>query len=88
MTVREAFEKAYGPIPEGATCHIGWATSAVGCYFGPVVSSDERGLESYIMDYGWDGLISDAVPIHGDIGPELAVSFRGFFGPEYDEVVR
>ncbi len=22
MTVREAFSKAYGPVPEGATCHI------------------------------------------------------------------
>jgi hypothetical protein len=33
LTVKEAFEKAFGPIPEGATCHYGYSTTSV--YPGP-----------------------------------------------------
>jgi hypothetical protein len=90
VTVREAFEKAYGPIPEGATCHIGtmehgspergWRISAT--YYG--------GGDSWPASVGfkvWSKNHAYKYPIGPDLSDRQAHWFLGFFGPEYDRVV-
>lgn len=87
MTVREAFSKAYGPIPERATCHIGY------WYFtelrvNPVHCSNHNVLTVVGEHQVWQGFHFDGEKEFGpDISDRPASAFLGFFGEEYDRVV-
>lgn len=91
MTVKEAFCKAFGEVPEGATCHIG-------CDYGydgyRIIVYEIHGLLYYHQykcpgypDGGW--MIEEEA--HGAHGPDIsdrpAESFIGFFGAEFDAVL-
>lgn len=82
MTVREAFEAAYAPIPEGATCHVGYSPA------GPILNSE--GFPDDGFPYEWDGNAWSLL-VQGEWGPDIsdrpASAFLGFFGERYDEVV-
>lgn len=90
MTVREAFEKAYGPVPEGATCHVangypyeGAAIVPTYCIRGKVFEARPyRGEELQ-----WVKRLDDQYEEGPDISDRPASAFLGFFGPEYDRVV-
>lgn len=87
MTVREAFEKAYGSIPEGATCHVGYT------YFDQTRIRATHGHNGNVYTHidelhVWQGdNFDNEVVIEPDISDRPAEAFRGFFGPEYDEVL-
>ena len=89
MTVREAFEKAYGPIPEGATCHIGFRSEKEdACYRMPTITRE--GVFPWVWFQGrWDptGDWPDEVSDGPNIADRQAHWFLGFFGAEYDRVV-
>lgn len=52
MTVREVFEKAFGPIPEGATCHMGCDISHPAKPVVPVYMCEVMGA-MYTYGHGW-----------------------------------
>jgi len=87
MTVREAFSKAFGPVPDGATCHVGhWA--------GPTMDSWRMEPTTHVsggwpnpLNRSWDNGHAYEFPIGPDISDRPASSFLGFFGAEYDAVV-
>lgn len=83
MTIRQAFEALYGPIPEGATCHIGTCR----CYGGtttPAIYNDGRISVAYTDRWETIRLHDIESP---DISDRPAYEFRGFFGTEFDELV-
>lgn len=87
MTVREAFSQAFGPVPEGATCHVGWGTSAVGTYLMPTYHRQHANEIASWTPLGWlDGGASYSVG--PDISDRHAEAFLGFFGDDYDKVVQ
>lgn len=90
MTVREAFSKAFGPVPDGATCHVAY------CYFtelrvAPVYLHNcnvYTTVSTMMDDQVWQGMHFDGERVFGpDISDRLAESFRGFFGAEYDKML-
>lgn len=92
MTVKEAFELAFGPIPERATCHLMH-----------LYGIDVRQLPTFALNesvwtvwvggwsrYNFDGedLVGCNLPRNPDISGRPAHAFLGFFGEEYDKVVK
>lgn len=97
MTVREIFSKAFGEVPEGATCHIGSRSEYDDCeHIEPVVCGSSRIIAERWSDglLQWEPIVyfDGTEPDHGkwdspfgpDISDRPAESFRGFFGAEYD----
>lgn len=84
MTVREAFSKAYGPVPEGATCHAGIDIPYEGTAV-RAIYAHENSVHSCWFSGEWDTTVYDA--FGPDISDRPASAFLGFFGPEYDAVV-
>lgn len=90
MTVRECFEKTFGPIPDGATCHIGTEV-----YQWPIRDACERAIHPTYAEINLHSPseLNKWHPHNGDwdwhpFGPDIsdrpAESFRGFFGVAYD----
>ena len=85
MTVREAFEKAYGPVPEGATCHVADLFPYEGSEIRPVFALEGK---VYHASYGvWEACFAGAEEVGPDIGDRPASAFVGFFSGAYDDVV-
>jgi len=88
ITVRQAFKKAYGPIPDGATCHLAnWP--------GPTLPQFMN-IEPTIWEDGWPeslGTREDGSPgvMEYPFGPDIsdrdAEAFRGLFGDDYDKAL-
>lgn len=87
MTVRQCFSKAFGEVPEGATCHDAYGdigrTYTYACY-----KVNDR---VYEVDRRRD--ITTWTPGHSclytkrpDISERDAIAYRGFFGAEYDAI--
>lgn len=99
MTVREAFVKAYGPIPEGApTGVVVCQHTILGLRSGPIYVPFARiptvnGMSQRVIGRkcGW---AHDSIKDHEfvehwpDISDRPAHAFLGFFGEEYDKVVK
>lgn len=91
--VREVFERAYGPVPEGATCHVG-AVYNDGQFFSvdgfsvktpyhePVYAASNRQqcVRRNALDNQWNERVSIGEPIGGDIGDQPAAAFSPVFG--------
>lgn len=82
MKVREAFSKAFGAVPDGATCHVltysRHPRAAIVCEDGQVkMWSDIAKFWAITMGKVWCPDLSD----------QPADSFVGFFGPAYDAVL-
>lgn len=86
MTVREAFEKAYGPMPEGATCHIGADCCNRGWSGGATIVNVD-GIRGWCGSRWGHAGGHYPEPYGPDISDRLAEAFLGFFGGEYDRVV-
>lgn len=84
MTVRKTFSLAYGPVPEGATCHVGcdYINTAL---IRPTVRHKRQSMT--LNDFNkWE---DDGIGVLGpDISDCRADAFVGFFGDEYDRVVK
>jgi len=86
MTVREAFELAYGPMHEGSECYmLFWYGAELLCGACSLL------FDGTVLEHG--GGISNAVVegayVEGpDISDRPATSFIGFFDKKYDEVVK
>ncbi len=90
MTVREAFEKAWRAVPEGATCHIGTmgrGPTKSGWRISPTYYSGECSWPATIAYGVWSKNHTYEYPIGPDISDRPASAFLGFFGDEYDRVV-
>jgi hypothetical protein len=90
MTVREAFSKAFGPVPDDATCHVGYyyftelRVQPVYCHNHNVYAT----VSTMMDDQVWQGFHFDGERTFGpDISDRPASAFLGFFGAEYDAVV-
>jgi hypothetical protein len=85
MTVKQAFEKAFGPIPEGATCHIGCRDM----YTNIEVDACYRHIgETFFLNvHNKFVRFCDHFAFGPDISHRPASAFLGFFGGEYDRVV-
>ena len=85
MTVREAFSKAFGEVPEGATCHVGYSHMYEGITLGPTLLLEGKLLQAY-WSPTWDESSAD-----DEAGPDIAnrpaESFKGFFGAEFDKIL-
>lgn len=83
--VREVFERAYGAIPDGATCHVASQDSG-GTYIAPYVGVPtfkrvmevDKGVWKVVMYIEFSDLFGP------DISDRDAEAFRGFFGDDYD----
>jgi hypothetical protein len=84
-TVREVFSKAFGEVPEGATCHIG-SQDCAGIYIG---ATHYVPFYKRMMDADKDKwVVSCTEDLYGpDISNRDAEAFRGFFGSEYDQAL-
>lgn len=91
--VREVFERAYGPVPEGATCHVGAVYNdgqffSVGGfsvktpYHEPVYAASNRQqcVRRNALDNQWNERVTIGEPIGGDIGDQPAAAFSPVFG--------
>lgn len=90
MTVREAFSKAFGPVPDGATCHLGHDNGSARGHYAVIASADALGTTTtYKFASGRWVCPSLGVPVivGPDIGERPAKSFLGFFGNAYDKAV-
>lgn len=83
MTVREAYEKAYGPIPEGYWCGVG-SVYYDGEQYIPCVHRGDS-IKTWLIGEGWADFsltvtrrITDNLP---------SVTFRGLFDELYDSVL-
>ena len=89
MTVREAFSKAYGEVPDGATCHIGTEDSATLCIYPTYYHPFYQRVMSVGMSpdgESW-GISHHSLAYGPDISDRLASEFVGFFGGDFDKVV-
>ena len=86
MNVREVFNKAFGEVPEGATCHVGnWSTES--CDSEPTIALPTViGDRCYIWREFWTAMFG-GLAFGPDISDRPAESFRGFFGDAYDAVL-
>ncbi len=87
MTVREAFEKAYGPVPKEATCHIGYKFEGEDASFRAPTFWDEGPWSWDEGSWGTSRPLSSEIPDGPNIADRQAHWFLGFFGDEYDRVV-
>lgn len=89
MTVREAFEKAYGQLQKGVTCHIGhWAgPSMTGWMMEPTIKPEGISWPQALSRRKWGNSDIYEYVIGPDISDRPASAFLGFFGKEYDDVV-
>lgn len=91
MTVREAFSLAFGPVPDGATCHVGyWEGQGAGPVDHQVPSATIANCPpgTRVGDGGaWLSRGKDFGGIGPDISDRQAEAFLGFFGEAYDRVV-
>jgi hypothetical protein len=86
MTVREAFSLAFGPMPDGATCHIG--NHDRDCEIDATIVDPSRPRWSLTFNFGtWNNDDAYEFPTGPDISDRPASAFLGFFGAEYDAVV-
>lgn len=96
ITVKEVFEKAFGPLPEGVTgCFIGddpGCSGDPGIEFMPTVSVDDWTMVRVdqwgckTAPAGWvRGWGANAGP---DISDRSASAFVGFFGDEFDRIAQ
>lgn len=94
MTVRQAFSLAFGPVPEGATCHF-----AGGCIESETLVTSEPVLihsagvkVSNAFGDRWNKHFWRKLPANVWVSPDIsdrpAEAFLGFFGDRYDAVVR
>ena len=90
--VREVFERAYGPIPEGATCHVGafyndgqffsvGGFSVRTPYLEPVYAASN--LQQFVrrnaLDNQWNVMVLTGEPIGIDISDQPAEAFSPVF---------
>jgi hypothetical protein len=101
MTVKEAFSKAFGEVPEGASCHIGagrnsqqwlWMSDSRHVYATYQIEhpADDDGWRAVSTCYGHSAgqWASVGWRAYGpDISDRPAKAFLGFFGEAYDQVV-
>lgn len=101
MTVLDAFRLAFGPLPEGVTCHINpYYQAKFGITFFPAISwmgddpDDANSMHQYrfisspsVAWAGWIDYSKEFDSFSPDISGRPASAFRGFFGPEYDAVL-
>ena len=85
-TVRQVFEKEFGEVPEGATCHVKLAECAS---FKPCFRLVTQGhktflTETFVVDHHQRWYASKYSVCGPDISNRPADAFRGFFGAEYD----
>lgn len=86
VTAKQAFERAYGPIPEGATCHIGVDEClAVDIYPTVYVPFYDRVIHG---KPGGFEIVYNGKPAGPDISDRPASAFIGFFDEAYDNAVR
>lgn len=103
MTVRECFEKAFGKMPDGASCHVHFQSGKFGGYPCPAIHwigddpDNPNSMNRY--DYidklafnnkwsgGWIDSDSERQSLSADISDRPADAFLGFFGDTYDRVV-
>jgi hypothetical protein len=85
-TVKEVFSKAFGDVPEGATCHVKLreCASLEPCF--QVVTKGHKATlnETFQVDHHQRWYVSQYSVIGPDISNRDAEAFRGFFGAEYD----
>jgi hypothetical protein len=90
VTVREAFEKAWGEMPEwdNETCHFTLEEEEENWHFLPMVFKDAFGKGVRVRNGEWeDDWYKYPGPLTPDISDRPASAFLGFFGEEYDRVV-
>lgn len=103
LSVREAFSRAFGEVPEGATCHIGADCFNKGWQEGPAIAltsdtQDEPDWPDWLKgpnargwrdkEKGWYHIGGHYPRAYGpDISQRPAESFRYFFGSEYDKIL-
>jgi len=95
--VRDVLERAYGAIPEGATCHVGafyndgqffsvGGFSVRTPYLEPVYAASN--LQQFVprnaLGNQWNVMVLTGEPIGPDISDRDAEAFRGFFDAAYD----
>jgi hypothetical protein len=79
--VREVFERAYGPIPEGATCHVGYPDGHKGGTVRPTYQSPEGEAYAGCADphkARWYWAYSEGI-YGGDISDQPAEAFSPVF---------
>ena len=79
--VREVFERAYGPVPDGATCHVGYSVPCEGVSICAAYDVEGRCYSSRGDD--WEAFSFDESE-GPDISDRDAEAFRGFFDAAYD----
>ena len=80
--VREVFERAYGAIPDGATCHVGWRRLDWDSGVEPILGIDHEGSKVIMVWMGdgeWGRFKSSYVPLKGDISDQPAEAFSPVF---------
>jgi hypothetical protein len=87
MTVREAFSKAFGEVPEGATCHIAVSHEYEGSTIAATTVVDGVVRYRYPQKIWGDYVATGGEPCGPDISDRPAGAFVGFFGEAYDRVV-
>lgn len=93
MTVREAFGKAFGDVPEDYPCYAQFGNLANNYNGACITQIHETG--DVVMVPVWTGKDNyyewkyqyGVYPKSPDISDRPAESFRGFFGKEYDDVI-
>ena len=99
MTIREAFSKLYGEIPEDATCHIGYEEPYDSyIIFRPIIKVRHpltrkasyklmEGFGGRWMDVGFMPYMDGFCAVGPDLSDRPASAFLGFFGKEFDDFV-
>ena len=85
MTVREAFSKAFGEVPEGATCHIAASDPNLNLHLWATYEANGEVMEPRPDKWGGPMRFTVEGP---DISDRPAEAFLGFFGEAYDKVVQ
>ena len=89
MLVKEAFSRAFGEVPAGATCHAFVQIYANGIQHDWVIPShsDSGSVELWEVTHGWYYHPTARVYDSPDISNRPAENFRDFFGDAYDRVL-
>jgi hypothetical protein len=93
ITVRSAAERAFGPIPEGATIHIGHSYNTHNPEFGGFVESAYL-TPIMVVNGEWPRELARTHSCHEfPIGPDISNEpcipfFREIFGAEFDAAVK
>lgn len=88
MTVRQAFCLAFGEVPDGATCHIGYVSRSGYRSIAPTLAIGDAICFGY-LDH-WVRMDAADNPFGNDISDLPAETFVtiGVFGDRYDNAVR